>query len=234
MSGDVNLEQATTGDEAAQAAMYSAAPPHGHHQAKRRLRDAFEAALARSGPLPFLSVEDPATLTRERDEARAEREVLREDLVATYRPAHIMREMLDNALGPEYAEDEPWVALHALVMERDAYRDETERLREALAYGQHLRQYGERAPGGNETWQEFDRLAEHALRGEPGWTDPRAELDRVRDVARQFRAALGEIASGTHHWLGVSSDDGCSADCPGCRAQVALRAELDAPKEATA
>jgi hypothetical protein len=34
-----------------------------------------------------------------------------------------------------------------------------------LEYGLHLRQYGERAPGGGETWQEFDRRCEKFLRG---------------------------------------------------------------------
>ena len=29
-----------------------------------------------------------------------------------------------------------------------------------LEYALHLRMYGERAPGGNETWQEFDRRVE--------------------------------------------------------------------------
>lgn len=33
-----------------------------------------------------------------------------------------------------------------------------------LNYAMHLRQYGERAPGGDETWQRFDRDAEALLR----------------------------------------------------------------------
>lgn len=37
-------------------------------------------------------------------------------------------------------------------------------LRMALAYALHLRQHGERAPGGDETWAEFDRMAERLLR----------------------------------------------------------------------
>lgn len=34
-----------------------------------------------------------------------------------------------------------------------------------LRYALHLRQHGERAPGGNETWHEFDQRAEALLRG---------------------------------------------------------------------
>lgn len=33
-----------------------------------------------------------------------------------------------------------------------------------IEYALHLRQYGERAPGGNETWREFDTRAEEFLR----------------------------------------------------------------------
>lgn len=36
-----------------------------------------------------------------------------------------------------------------------------------LEYALHLRQHGERAPGGNETWAQFDRECEALLRGEP-------------------------------------------------------------------
>lgn len=35
---------------------------------------------------------------------------------------------------------------------------------ELLEYALHLRQHGERAPGGNETWAEFDKRAEAFLR----------------------------------------------------------------------
>jgi hypothetical protein len=35
---------------------------------------------------------------------------------------------------------------------------------ELLQYALHLRMYGERAPGGDETWAEFDRRAEQFLR----------------------------------------------------------------------
>lgn len=46
-------------------------------------------------------------------------------------------------------------------------RQELEQLPEAvrlLAYALHLRMHGERAPGGNETWSQFDRDAEAYLR----------------------------------------------------------------------
>jgi hypothetical protein len=33
-----------------------------------------------------------------------------------------------------------------------------------IDYGLHLRMYGERAPGGDETWREWDRMAEMFLR----------------------------------------------------------------------
>ena len=45
-----------------------------------------------------------------------------------------------------------------------AERDHGEAVR-LLEYALHLRQHGERAPGGNETWAQFDRDAEAFLRG---------------------------------------------------------------------
>jgi hypothetical protein len=39
--------------------------------------------------------------------------------------------------------------------------------RDLIAYALHLRQHGERAPGGNETWADFDRKAEDFLRRTP-------------------------------------------------------------------
>lgn len=36
-----------------------------------------------------------------------------------------------------------------------------------IKYALHLRMYGENAPGGNETWAEFDQRAEEFLRGDP-------------------------------------------------------------------
>lgn len=37
-----------------------------------------------------------------------------------------------------------------------------------LRYALHLRQHGERAPGGNETWAQFDRRCEDFLRRSDG------------------------------------------------------------------
>lgn len=44
----------------------------------------------------------------------------------------------------------------------EAERDQAKTL---LEYAIHLRQHGERAPGGNETWAEFDQRTDHFLRG---------------------------------------------------------------------
>ena len=41
---------------------------------------------------------------------------------------------------------------------------ELDRLRGLLAQAHHLRQHGERAPGGDETWADWERQAEQALR----------------------------------------------------------------------
>jgi hypothetical protein len=43
---------------------------------------------------------------------------------------------------------------------------ELDQARAILDYALHLRTYGENAPGGNETWREFDRRCETYLRGE--------------------------------------------------------------------
>lgn len=40
------------------------------------------------------------------------------------------------------------------------------KVQELLKYALHLRQNGENAPGGNETWEEFDKRAEKFLRGQ--------------------------------------------------------------------
>lgn len=42
---------------------------------------------------------------------------------------------------------------------------------ELLEYALHLRMHGERAPGGDETWQQFDRNAEAFLREIKGLTE---------------------------------------------------------------
>jgi len=45
--------------------------------------------------------------------------------------------------------------------------EELEKARKLLEYALHLRMYGERAPGGDETWRQFDQMTEHFLRGLP-------------------------------------------------------------------
>jgi hypothetical protein len=37
--------------------------------------------------------------------------------------------------------------------------------KQVIEYGLHLRMYGEKAPGGNETWEQWDNMAEAWLRG---------------------------------------------------------------------
>jgi hypothetical protein len=68
-----------------------------------------------------------------------------------------------EAAGETVAEGIRAATRHALppvlaVAERDS---EARRL---LEYALHLRMHGERAPGGNETWAEFDRRCEAYLR----------------------------------------------------------------------
>ncbi|MFG1794217.1 hypothetical protein [Nocardia sp. NPDC049149] len=72
-----------------------------------------------------------------------------------------------------YADDDRVAELEAaLQTSREMYtsareRGKPERLTaavELLEYAMHLRMYGERAPGGNETWREWDGRAEKFLR----------------------------------------------------------------------
>lgn len=56
--------------------------------------------------------------------------------------------------------------LIAAARERDQLRATVERATKLLEYALHLRMYGERAPGGNETWRQFDTDVEHFLRGD--------------------------------------------------------------------
>jgi transcriptional regulator with XRE-family HTH domain len=57
-----------------------------------------------------------------------------------------------------------WNALTALTSPRAGEDPEARRI---IEYGLQLRMYGERAPGGDETWREFDQMVEHYLRGLP-------------------------------------------------------------------
>ena len=84
--------------------------------------------------------------------------------------AHIAESMQD----PDYAAAEPV---------RNAELDAARRL---LAYAMHLRQYGERAPGGDETWAEWDAMAEAHLRA-TGW--PAGERPPGADVRAEYRHA---------------------------------------------
>jgi hypothetical protein len=49
--------------------------------------------------------------------------------------------------------------------ERRLTRDDATQAVQLIKYALHLRMHGERPPGGDETWAEFDRRAEAFLRG---------------------------------------------------------------------
>lgn len=99
-------------------------------------------------------------------------------------------------------------------------RDEATRL---LQYALHLRMHGERAPGGSETWAEFDRRCEAFLRGLPPRPTPHldsvkrrldqalADRDAVSLIADELRAELTAV----QHELGFSR-----------QAEADLRAQL--------
>jgi hypothetical protein len=55
---------------------------------------------------------------------------------------------------------------------------ERDRATGLLEYALHLRMHGERAPGGDETWAEFDQRCEHFLRNA---TSPRPTAGDPRD-----------------------------------------------------
>lgn len=65
-----------------------------------------------------------------------------------------------------------WQALDTAVRKVTAERDEAEaaldRANRLLRYALHLRINGENAPGGNETWQQFDRDCDEHLRSVEG------------------------------------------------------------------
>lgn len=64
-----------------------------------------------------------------------------------------------------------------------------------LSYVLHLRQHGERAPGGDETWAEFDRRAEAFLRGLGA--SPRPAV--VEEQHNQLRADLAAAVQQRDH-----------------------------------
>lgn len=89
-------------------------------------------------------------------------------------PTGEMRLAFDEALGADKDCVCPICLNHRLaavlaIAERQllAQTAEADRL---LEYALHLRMYGERAPGGNETWRQFDRDAEAYLRARAGGT----------------------------------------------------------------
>lgn len=89
--------------------------------------------------------------------------------------------------GPEAPAAAWWMAVSEntarKMVEARRERDEAVRL---LKYALHLRMHGERAPGGNETWQQFDRDAEAYLRSPAPWSQPDADpLGDVRDFVRR-------------------------------------------------
>ena len=96
-------------------------------------------------------VEDLNRALREKDE---EIERLREALGQTTR--------VKDALSADVArEGNRALAAEAKVALVEAQNDT---LTKIVEYALHLRMYGERAPGGNETWSEWDSMAEGALR----------------------------------------------------------------------
>jgi len=68
------------------------------------------------------------------------------------------------------AEVEERLAADLLVQQRATDEAETalDRANRLLRYVLHLRMYGENAPGGNETWQQFDRDCDEYLRSVEG------------------------------------------------------------------
>ena len=86
----------------------------------------------------------------------------------------------------------------------EAGRLDAAEARRLLEYALHLRQHGENAPGGTETWAEFDRKAEHFLRWGAGGADvPQAlfgqdagpEWEHPGDCAWPERACTGHVAA---------------------------------------
>jgi hypothetical protein len=82
-----------------------------------------------------------------------------DEMVQAFRQAFNQRAADMVAAGDPFVSDAITRAgLAAALAERDS---EARRL---LEYALHLRMHGERAPGGNETWAEFDQRCEAYLR----------------------------------------------------------------------
>jgi len=82
--------------------------------------------------------------------------------------AEVLEALMD--LGMAYASQT--VVLLRARRERDALarrltkrHQEQKRAQAIIEYALHLRMHGENAPGGDETWSQFDRMAERFLRG---------------------------------------------------------------------
>lgn len=86
------------------------------------------------------------------------------DFADMYERAYFgVQKVLDRALGTEWTAG----AGGGIVADVELLAQRSEREADAaqlLAYALHLRQHGENAPGGSETWAEFDRRAEEFLR----------------------------------------------------------------------
>jgi hypothetical protein len=77
-----------------------------------------------------------------------------------------VQKVLDRALGSDWEAG----AGGGIVADVEMLAQRAERYASAkglLEYALHLRMHGERAPGGKETWAEFDRRTEAFLRAEP-------------------------------------------------------------------
>lgn len=120
--------------------------------------------------------------------------------------------------------------LRALLEERDS-------LKEAVEYALHLRMYGERAPGGDETWGKWESMAESRLRALPmdqreAEARHRGFTDAIADTPRRIAEALAPSpAEGTGE-----ADCGCGekicADCGYCRGSLAHCSALKPPTAA--
>ena len=71
--------------------------------------------------------------------------------------------MMANALRT-WAEGVGSSPMQALRETKAAAREDRRALKKLAEYALHLRMYGEHAPGGNETWQRWDSMAENTLR----------------------------------------------------------------------
>lgn len=91
-----------------------------------------------------------------------------------------------DAVGAELAKTQQALAASQADLTRAA--DQLSTATQLIRYAVHLRMHGERAPGGTETWQQFDRDAEAFLRGLPARPTP--HLDAVKRERDQARAEL--------------------------------------------